>query len=93
MDVVFFRDTVLEIILGGKHIEREVCELRYNLFLRAASFYFNQNKPNCEVLEPFPNCFYDFAKKQRLYDELKLCISGIPYLSEMNVRIEFDWTK
>lgn len=86
MDVIFWRDTVLEIILSGKHISPEVYQLRFNLFLRAASRCFSVGKENREVLEPFPYFFYDCVTKQRNYDELKSCILSIPQLSQITVR-------
>lgn len=89
LDVIFYRDVVLEIILGGKHIPREVYQLRFTLFLEAANAHFNRQ---CEVLEPFPPCFFEIPNRK--YDELRLCISSIPNLSTMNVRIfSFSPTK
>lgn len=92
IDVVFYRDAIFE-ILKGKHMLREVYELRCNLFLLAAHFYFNridqndsdQDNRNVEVLEPFPACFFDFVTKQRRYNDLKRCIANIPDLREINV--------
>lgn len=85
VDVTFYRDSVLEIILSGKHFAREVCELRYSLFLRAANFYFGQANGSSEVCEPFPHCFFDFPTKTRRYDELRDCIATILELSEITV--------
>ncbi len=85
MDVEFYRDAVFEIVLNGLHIPREVCELRYHLFRRAAHVYFHLPERNCEVIEPFPTCFFDFRTKLRRYDDLKLCIEKLPELSEINV--------
>lgn len=85
LDVTFYRDAVLEIVLGGHHITREVCELRLNLFIRAANHYFKTKNVKCEVLEPFPICFYDRVTKTRRYDDLQSCIQSIPTLSEIRV--------
>lgn len=84
-DVLENRQTVLEIILEGRHIPREVYELRYSLFLRAANHYFTKPTPR-ELLEPFPTCFYDFTTKTRRYDDLKACVQSIPSLNAINVR-------
>lgn len=88
-----FRDGVLEIIVSGLHVPREVYELRFILFLRA---YFHQRKATLpdqpqytekpDVLKPFPFCFYDTKQKQTLHDELERCILSIPNLKEINVR-------
>lgn len=90
LDVTFYRDAVLEIVLSEKHIAREVYELRLTLFLRAASVYFNQMH---KVLEPFPSCFFDRITKSRRYDELKLCLSGMPNIREINVRFNVTLAK
>lgn len=84
-DVLVNRETVLEIVLKGLHIPREVYELRYSLFLRATRFYFS-TKRTSEVLEPFPTCLYDFATKTRLYDDLENFVDEIPQLKDINVR-------
>ncbi|KAG4069031.1 hypothetical protein HA402_008342 [Bradysia odoriphaga] len=70
------RQIVLEIVLYGLHIPPEVYKLRYDLFLKAAKFHFRCSTPS-EVLEPFPNCFYDTETKTRRYDELKECVENI----------------
>ncbi|KAJ6649443.1 Protein mono-ADP-ribosyltransferase PARP16 [Pseudolycoriella hygida] len=79
--------TVLEIVVDGLHVPREVYELRYSLFISAANRYFRKDENRSEVLEPFPTCFYDFTTKTRLNDSLKQCISSIPKLSEINYTI------
>lgn len=89
LDVMFYRDAILEIILWGQHIAREVCELRLELFLKAADCYYNTKNANRELLEPFPSCFFDSVTKERRYDELSLCISSLPNLDEIQVNIFF----
>lgn len=100
-DLADIRESVLEIVSGRLDIPREVYELRYNLFFRAATYYFNQQREhkkegdeeNCEVIEPFPSCFYDPRTKTRNYYELELCVSNIPTLCEIDVRfLLFIWT-
>lgn len=86
LDVLFRRETVLEIILSGKHISPEVYQLRFHLFLRAAKCCFDVRQKRREVLEPFPYFFYDRDTKQRNYDELESCILSIPQLSTITVR-------
>lgn len=93
VDVNFYRDAVLQIILSGKHIAREVCELRYNLFCRAAHFYFGEANRSSEVCEPFPHCFFDFPTKTRRYDELSDCIANIPELSDITVSFFFVFAR
>lgn len=85
LDFLFYRDIVIETISDGQHIEREVYELRFDLFLRAADCFFNGGQRISEILEPFPSCFYDVLTKTRQYDDLKSCISVIPRLCEINV--------
>ncbi|KAG4066013.1 hypothetical protein HA402_001260 [Bradysia odoriphaga] len=82
-DVIINRQTVLEVVLEGLHIPREVYELRYYLFLRAANRYFNDGGTS-ELLEPFPTCFYDFATKTRRYEALQASVTKIPKLSDIN---------
>lgn len=84
LDVTYYRDEVLKIIVNGQNIAREVYELRLTLFLRAAKCYFDRQYA---VLEPFPSCFFDKRQKIRLYDELKVCISNIPDVRTIDVRI------
>ncbi|XP_037042483.1 protein mono-ADP-ribosyltransferase PARP16-like isoform X2 [Bradysia coprophila] len=84
-DVIVNRQTVLEIVLDGLHIPREVYELRYCLFLRAANKYF-YHAGSRELLEPFPTCFYDFATKTRLYEALEASVAKIPKLKDINNR-------
>lgn len=86
MDVDFYRDAVLEMVLVEGRIPREVSELRCYLFLRAANSIFGRSS---EVLQPFPSCFYDFVTKEQQYDDLKQCIIEIPKFSEINVSFFF----
>lgn len=87
MDVLFYRDAVCEIILEGQHFSREVCALRYDLFIHAAKRFFNNKATHFEVLEPFPHCFYDFATKTRRYKEFEECIATLPQLGDIDVSI------
>lgn len=87
-DIMANRQTVLEIVLSGLHIPREVYELRYSLFLRAANRYYGTVNPR-ELIEPFPSCFYDISTKSRRYDDLRQCISQLPSLEQMKVKISF----
>lgn len=87
-DIMANRQTVLEIVLSRLHIPREVYELRYSLFLRAANLYYRLTIPR-DLIEPFPSCFYDIPTRTRRYDDLKLCIESVPTLKEINVRIYF----
>lgn len=91
MDVNFYRDAVLEIVLSGQHIAREVYELRCSLYLRAANYSYSQGTKKSDlVFEPFPHCFFDFATKTRRYKELWECISNIPDLSSFSVSLSFS---
>lgn len=84
IDVTYYRDAVLQIIVSGQHIAREVYELRLTLFLQAANSYFNHKY---EVLEPFPYCFFDTARNLRRLDELQACVTSIEELRAINVRV------
>lgn len=91
LDVSFYRDTVIDIIVCGLHIRREVYELRYTLFIRAVNFHTNggDERPH---LHPFPYCFYENCTKLPRYDELRLCLANLPSLSQINVRIFLIFT-
>lgn len=84
IDVTYYQDAVLEIIVSGQHIAREVYELRLTLFVQAANCYFNRKH---EVLEPFPSCFFDTASNSRRHDELQACVTSIQELRAINVRV------
>lgn len=89
LDVTFYRDAVLEIVETGQHIAREVYELRYSLFLRAARHFYNNRSKISDVFEPFPHCFFDCVHKKRNYDELQASIESIPALSTIGVSFPF----
>lgn len=85
-DGTFYRNVVLEMILRGLHVTREVCDLRFALFLQAAYYYLSSDEED-HLLQPFPYCFYDKSTKSHRYDELWICLSGLPSLGKINVRI------
>lgn len=80
LDLTFYKEAVLEIILCKQHIPREVYELRLSLFLRASHHYF-------EVIKPFPSQFFDPITKTHRYDRLLACIATFPDLRKIDVRI------
>lgn len=82
LDVLFYRDTVLEIILQGQHVSKHVAELRLSLFIIATLVA--ETKPEC--LKPFPPCFYDNMTKTQNYSALLGHIGRIPDFKEFQVR-------
>lgn len=84
IDVDDYRLIVIEIIVHGKYVSKEVYELRLSLFIHAANCYFQSNYQNT-CLEPFPSCFFDQDTKLRRYDDLEYYISTIPQLTDFSV--------
>lgn len=83
MDVTFYRESVLEIVLsGGENVSKHVADLRLSLFIRAA--HVAKRTPQC--LKPFPPCFYDLMKAEQRYSDLIKHIGLIPKFNEFTVR-------
>jgi len=83
VDSFDYRQIVLEIILQGHHVSKDVYELRLSLFIQAANYYFEHGGA---CLEPFPSCFFDQFTKTRKYNDLKKHILTIPPLTS-------DWVR
>lgn len=93
LDVLYYRDMIIDIVVNERHIAPEVRDLRLNLFAVAAKYYYNRRiktpdnpQPGpSDVLEPFPSCFFDVVTKERRLEDLEACIKAIPELSSINV--------